>query len=144
MSPILKEVTIGAHRLILGDCREVLPTLGKVDAVVTDPPYGNSNHDGDLNARLNEHRGLESRPIANDDAESMRVVVDAMLRSAAALMPKEASACACFCGGGGGRRPFLHGWRTAWTARVCSSFTASSGTSATPVWASVTEGSMRC
>lgn len=26
--------------LYLGDCREVLPTLGKVDAVVTDPPYG--------------------------------------------------------------------------------------------------------
>lgn len=25
---------------ILGDCREVLPTLGRVDAVVTDPPYG--------------------------------------------------------------------------------------------------------
>jgi DNA modification methylase len=26
--------------LHLGDCREVLPTLGKIDAVVTDPPYG--------------------------------------------------------------------------------------------------------
>jgi site-specific DNA-methyltransferase (adenine-specific) len=26
-------------RLICGDCREVLPTLGRVDAVVTDPPY---------------------------------------------------------------------------------------------------------
>ena len=26
--------------LYLGDCREVLPTLGKFDAVVTDPPYG--------------------------------------------------------------------------------------------------------
>jgi DNA modification methylase len=26
--------------LYLGDCREVLPTLGHVDAVVTDPPYG--------------------------------------------------------------------------------------------------------
>lgn len=26
--------------LHLGDCRDVLPTLGKVDAVVTDPPYG--------------------------------------------------------------------------------------------------------
>ena len=25
---------------ILGDCREVLPTLGRFDAVVTDPPYG--------------------------------------------------------------------------------------------------------
>lgn len=32
--------TIGRARLILGDCREVLPTLPKVDAVVTDPPYG--------------------------------------------------------------------------------------------------------
>jgi site-specific DNA-methyltransferase (adenine-specific)/modification methylase len=35
-----REETIGDCRLILGDCREVLPTLGKVDAVVTDPPYG--------------------------------------------------------------------------------------------------------
>lgn len=26
--------------LYLGDCRDILPTLGKVDAVVTDPPYG--------------------------------------------------------------------------------------------------------
>jgi site-specific DNA-methyltransferase (adenine-specific)/modification methylase len=33
-------VTIGAATLYLGDCRDILPTLGKVDAVVTDPPYG--------------------------------------------------------------------------------------------------------
>lgn len=26
--------------LHLGDCRDILPALGKVDAVVTDPPYG--------------------------------------------------------------------------------------------------------
>jgi site-specific DNA-methyltransferase (adenine-specific) len=32
--------TIGDCTLYLGDCREILPTLGKVDAVVTDPPYG--------------------------------------------------------------------------------------------------------
>ena len=31
---------IGDATLILGDCREILPTLGRVDAVVTDPPYG--------------------------------------------------------------------------------------------------------
>jgi site-specific DNA-methyltransferase (adenine-specific) len=31
---------IGAAELWLGDCREVLPTLGHVDAVLTDPPYG--------------------------------------------------------------------------------------------------------
>lgn len=34
-----REEVIGDARLILGDCREVLPTLGPVDAVVTDPPY---------------------------------------------------------------------------------------------------------
>lgn len=32
--------TIGDATLYLGDCRDILPTLGKVDAVVTDPPYG--------------------------------------------------------------------------------------------------------
>lgn len=35
-----REEIIGDARLILGDCREILPTLGKLDAVVTDPPYG--------------------------------------------------------------------------------------------------------
>jgi len=34
-----KEI-IGDCTLYLGDCRDILPTLGKVDAVVTDPPYG--------------------------------------------------------------------------------------------------------
>ena len=33
-------VKIGRATLYLGDCRDILPTLGKVDAVVTDPPYG--------------------------------------------------------------------------------------------------------
>jgi len=36
----MREEIIGNCRLILGDCREILPTLGEVDAVVTDPPYG--------------------------------------------------------------------------------------------------------
>jgi site-specific DNA-methyltransferase (adenine-specific)/modification methylase len=31
--------------LYLGDCREVLPTLGRVDAVVTDPPYPGYDYD---------------------------------------------------------------------------------------------------
>ena len=37
---MVEPVIIGDARLYLGDCREILPTLGKVDAVVTDPPYG--------------------------------------------------------------------------------------------------------
>ena len=33
-------VTIGKARLYLGRCEDVLPLIGRVDAVVTDPPYG--------------------------------------------------------------------------------------------------------
>jgi site-specific DNA-methyltransferase (adenine-specific) len=35
-----KKVVIGDATLYLADCMDVLPTLGKVDAVITDPPYG--------------------------------------------------------------------------------------------------------
>lgn len=35
-----EKVVIGNAALYLGDCLEVLPTLPKVDAVITDPPYG--------------------------------------------------------------------------------------------------------
>ena len=35
-----KPVIIGDCTLYCGDCLEILPTLGSVDAVVTDPPYG--------------------------------------------------------------------------------------------------------
>ena len=40
MMAILKEERIGGQRLLLGDCLEVMPLLGRFDAVVTDPPYG--------------------------------------------------------------------------------------------------------
>lgn len=40
MSGIVRDVTIGECRLILGDCREVLPGLPKCDFILTDPPYG--------------------------------------------------------------------------------------------------------
>ena len=39
MTAIRKEI-IGDATLYLGDCLEILPTLPKVDAVITDPPYG--------------------------------------------------------------------------------------------------------
>lgn len=35
---------IGDATLYCGDCMEILSTLGKVDAVVTDPPYGMANN----------------------------------------------------------------------------------------------------
>ena len=36
----MKKVEIGDATLYLGDCMDILPTLPKVDAVITDPPYG--------------------------------------------------------------------------------------------------------
>jgi DNA modification methylase len=36
----MNPVQIGDATLYLGDCMDVLPTLPKVDAVITDPPYG--------------------------------------------------------------------------------------------------------
>jgi site-specific DNA-methyltransferase (adenine-specific) len=36
----MRKEVIGNATLYLGDCLEILPTLPKVDAVITDPPYG--------------------------------------------------------------------------------------------------------
>ena len=36
----MEPVIIGSATLYLGDCRDILPTLGKVGAVLADPPYG--------------------------------------------------------------------------------------------------------
>lgn len=52
--------------LYLGDCREIVPTLGRIDAVVTDPPYGmryQSGHAtdalwGDARSITNDHNTL--------------------------------------------------------------------------------------
>lgn len=38
--PWKRKEVIGDCTLYLGDCMEILPAIGKVDAVVTDPPYG--------------------------------------------------------------------------------------------------------
>lgn len=40
MSPWKRKEQIGDCTLYLGDCMEIMPTLGTVDSVVTDPPYG--------------------------------------------------------------------------------------------------------
>jgi site-specific DNA-methyltransferase (adenine-specific)/modification methylase len=61
-----KEVLADGVEIWLGDCREVLPLLGNVDAVVTDPPYG-INREG----------------IANDNPEGLRALFDGCL----AVMP---------------------------------------------------------
>jgi DNA modification methylase len=102
----MREEVIGDARLILGDCKEVMAgfAANSVDMIWTDPPYGHNNHVGDFNARLNEHRGLNDTPIANDSPDLMREVVDGMLVEAARIL-KHDCCCCCCCGGGGGPRP---------------------------------------
>ena len=54
---------IGNATLYLGDCRGILPTLPKVDAVITDPPYGI----GYANAPVvGKNRPKATRYAAND------------------------------------------------------------------------------
>jgi len=48
---------IGDATLYLGDCLEILPTLDKVDAVVTDPPYQNLKG----GTRINFNHGVGER-----------------------------------------------------------------------------------
>ena len=43
---IQKEERIGNQRLILGDCREIVATLGTFNAIITDPPYSERTHRG--------------------------------------------------------------------------------------------------
>lgn len=57
-------LTIGDATLYCGDCRDILPTLGKVDAVVTDPPYGVDYHSG--------HQGDLPRSIVGDENTELR------------------------------------------------------------------------
>ena len=95
-------------RIFNEDCISVMQRIpsNSVHAIICDPPFGNSNHDGDLNSMLNGHRGIEDKPIANDDLEGMRRVVDAMLTEAVRVLKDDCSVVCCCCGGGGPKPTF--------------------------------------
>lgn len=63
-------------QLIQGDCLDVLPTLadGSVDAVVTDPPYGQTNEAYDSSIACRPDVWRECYRVAADDSEEMAVV----------------------------------------------------------------------
>lgn len=66
---IVREERIGDCRMILGDCLEVMPMLGPVDAVVTDPPYG-------LQGCSTEKNSYNS---FNDNPEEVKKLVSALI-----------------------------------------------------------------
>lgn len=56
----MNKAIIGNATLYLGDCMEVLPTLDKVDAIITDPPYSETTH---ANAKSNRGKGHGNKAI---------------------------------------------------------------------------------
>jgi len=60
MTTRIEKVMIGNATLYKGDCRLVLPTLPKVDAVITDPPYSARTH---KMAKTNKGKGHGSKLV---------------------------------------------------------------------------------
>jgi site-specific DNA-methyltransferase (adenine-specific) len=56
----IKIEQIGDCTLYLGDCMDVMPKLGEVDAVVTDPPYGLGDATGTISKKRSHKREYES------------------------------------------------------------------------------------
>lgn len=50
---------IGNATLYFGDCRDVLPLLPKVDAVITDPPYSERTHTGHDSGAIDRRDGAD-------------------------------------------------------------------------------------
>ena len=60
MTKKFEKVLIGDAALYCGDCMDVLPTLGRFDAVITDPPYSEKTHN---NAKSNAGGGTGVKAI---------------------------------------------------------------------------------
>ena len=71
---------IGDATLYLGDCLEILPTLDRVDAVVTDPPYGVG-----LKKKTSRYSVCASTDAYDDDASEVMPVVKAAVDMCIAL-----------------------------------------------------------
>lgn len=59
----------GTVTLYLADCLTVLPTLGKVDAVITDPPYGMGLAALSGTSRSKRAVALDAYEVVGDDAD---------------------------------------------------------------------------
>ena len=103
----------GRAVIYCGNCLEILPQLpaGSVDAVVTDPPYGHNNNNGDLIHRWEAALGRgphgEARAIANDGVEANELFKAVLPEISRVLGP---GCCCCCCCGGGGPDPQFARW----------------------------------
>jgi len=77
------KVQIGDATLYLGDCMDILSTLDKVDAVITDPPYGISRAGQQETFTKNKkHKRKHFEDLGWDDGRPSKELFDLMLKSA--------------------------------------------------------------
>ena len=81
--------TIGDATLYCADCREVLPTLSGVDAVVTDPPYGVG-----FQGKVTKHTINRPESLYADDERTFTDVVLPAISKCLDLFPR----ALIFCG----------------------------------------------
>lgn len=98
--------------VVRGDSVKLMAALPprSIDAIWTDPPYGNRNQSGDLQAALNAKAGRRNKPIANDSPDRMKAVVDGVLLEAWRVLSQDSSAVCCCCAGGGGKGVPTFAW----------------------------------
>jgi site-specific DNA-methyltransferase (adenine-specific) len=74
-----KETLADGVEIWLGDCREVLPLIGRVDAVVTDPPYGINAGTGigKVTKEGSDFRGESQWDSAPPDEDTFASILDA-------------------------------------------------------------------
>ena len=75
-----KVEVIGSATLYLGDCMDILPTLEKVDAVITDPPYGIGQDGGAQRTRGSKRTNGEK--LGWDSCRPSKDIFDLMEKSA--------------------------------------------------------------
>lgn len=103
-------------RVINADCRAALAEVadGSVHMVMTDPPYGHNQSDGDLATHLKKAMGDKDapehrRPILNDGFDEANEVFEYALRECPRILVPVAVAAFC-CNGGGGVGPQFARW----------------------------------
>lgn len=103
--------------LYLGDCREILPTLGNVDAIISDPPYG-VDFKGKATKHTRATRGSPGGYVSGDTDIGPNVIKSAIEQADRAIIfpgtrlmfeypkPYEIGAVYCPSGAGLGRWGF--------------------------------------
>ncbi len=95
---MVEPVIIGNARLYLGDCREILPALPKVDACITDPPYGIGFTRKTSDCRGSKHfdngKTLQASVVYDDQPEGIK----ALVRDVMPMILAGAVRAVVFCG----------------------------------------------